>query len=167
MKKNLTVKDITPAMRSSVKAYLLSRAYAKTMRAAVDKVHREILTECPIYRDKHTGRRGPGGAQIFKSSDLYLCSNDNICQDFYNEADYRLRKAGLKPDDMLKDYCPALVAEHLQMDAEHLVIESTAEMLGEEDFLHRLLCNGMDKYHKFINLVTGMIVNMPNFELKI
>jgi len=167
MKKNLTVKDITPAMKASVRAYLMSRVYAETMREAVDEIHHEILIECPIYGDKHTGRRGPGGEQILKSSDLYLCSDDDLCQEFYDEADYRLRKEGLKPSDMLKDHCPALVAEHLQMDAEHLVIESTAEMLGEEDFLPKVLCAGMDKYHKFIDLVTKMIVNMPGFALNI
>jgi len=166
MKQGLTVKDITPGMQSAVKAYLMSRAYAETMREAVDKIEREILKECPLTNDLEINRGKPA-REITEPKHVYLCDNDDLLEEHYTAVNHRLRAEGLKPDDMPDDHCPALVAEHLQMDAEHLVVESTAEMLGEEDFLHRLICHGMDKYHKFIDLVTGMIVNMPGFECKI
>ena len=166
MKKGLTVKDITPGMKSSVKAYLLSRAYAETIRDAVDKIERKILEECPLTNDLEI-KHGKPAREITEPKYVYLCDNDDLLQDYYDTVDFELRKAGLKPDDMKKDYCPALVAEHLQVKAEHLVIETTAEMLGEKDLIHKLLCHGMDTYRQFIDLVTKMIVNMPGFECKI
>ena len=45
MKQNLTVKDVTPGMKASVKAYLMARAYAETMRQAVDKIERMTWQE--------------------------------------------------------------------------------------------------------------------------
>ncbi|GAF69900.1 unnamed protein product, partial [marine sediment metagenome] len=55
-----------------------------------------------------------------------------------------------------------------QRKTERLIIETTAEMLGEkDDFAHRLICHGIDKYYQFIDLVCKLIVNMPGFECKI
>ena len=166
MKQGLTVKDITPGMKSAVKAYIMSRAYAETMREAVDKIERKILQEVPLTNDLEI-EHGKPAREITDPKDVYLCDNDDLLQDYYKETDHRLRAVGLKPNTMPDDHCPALVAESLQRDAEHLVIETTAEMLGEEDFIHKLLCLGMDKYRQFIELVTKMIVNMPGFECKI
>ena len=166
MKKNLTVKVIIPAMKSSVQAYLMSRVYAETMRAAVDKIEREILAEAPLTNDLEV-QHGLSAREITDPKDVYLCDDDILLQDYYREVNKRLLEANLKPDTMPDDHCPALVAESIQRDAEHLVIETTAEMLGEEDFLHKLICLGMDKYRQFIELVTKMIVNMPGFECKI
>ncbi len=149
---------LTPEIRSCVNAYLMARAYAETMREKVDAIHREILTECPIYADKHEGR------QIFKSGDLYLCTNDALCQDFYEEADKRLRAAKLKPDNMPVDHCPALVAEHLQVKTEWLLIGAAGEPFGITN--DKLLCtpNGLENRQKFIDLVVSLIVNQPDFK---
>ena len=165
MKKGLTVKDITPGMKSSVRAYLMSRAYAETVREAIDKAYVKVLKDFPIYEDLDI--RGISGDRIVTEKTMYLSTDKKTCKAIYDEIDSELRKAGLKPDDMPDDHCPALVAEEIQRQAERLVIETTAEMLGEEDFLHRLICHGIDKYREFIELVTKMIVNMPNFALKI
>ena len=155
---------LTPGVKSAVRAYLMARAYAETMREKVDEVYREILTECPVYADQfgHT-------EQILNSKDLYLCSDDTLCQDAFEIANHRLRAVGLKPDNMPDSHCPALVAENIQMEAEQLVIDNMAEALGQEgkkpgDFRHRLICSGLDKYHQFIDLACKLVINAPGFE---
>jgi len=166
MKQGLTVKDVTLGMKSSVKAYLMARAYAETMRAAVDEIEREILAEAPLTNDLEVNHGLPA-REIREPKYVYLCDDDILLQDYYRETNKRLRAAKLKPNSMPDDHCPALVAESLQREAEHLVIDTTADMLGEEDFLHRLLCHGMKTYHQFIDLVCKLIVNMPGFECKV
>jgi len=60
--------------------------------------------------------------------------------------------------ELIKD-CPALTAKQLQAQSEQLIIDSAAEMLGEnKDFRHTLLCSGLKEYHKFINMVVGLVV---------
>lgn len=148
---------ITPEVKSYVNAYLMARAYAETMRAKVDAIHRDILTECPIYADVHGHTQ-----QIFKSGDLYLCSNDALCRDFYDESNKRLRAAKLKPDDMPVDHCPALVAEHLQVKCEWALIEAAGRPFGITN--DKLLCNGLKTRQEFIDLVCKMVVKLPGYK---
>ncbi len=160
----MTEKDVTPAVKASVRAYLLARVYHETMREKVNEVYNAILTEMPIYSDRHDGE---DGKQIFDPSKMYLTKDDEACKRIYAEANVRLRAAGLKPDSMGDDYCPALVAGSVQTKAEHVVIEAAAEMMGRDDpekFGNSLICLGLEKYHKFIDLVVGLVVNLPDFK---
>lgn len=163
----MTEKDVTPAVKSAVNAYLLSRAYAETMRVEVNNVYREILEECPLYADMTQSNQEP--KQILNVDRLYLCTDElpwEAVKEVYEEGNHRLRKLGLKPDDMPDEHCPALVAECLQRDTEHILIDAAAEMLGENgDLRHDLICAGMDKYHQFIDLVVGLVVNLSDFKL--
>lgn len=155
MKKNMTINDITPEIKEAVKAFLLSRVYAETMRDEVDKVHKEILTECPIYADRFEEVK-----QIFKSDDLYLCSDDNLCQEFYDEANKRLRNCGLKPDSMPDSHCPALVAEHLQVIAANSLIDVAEALTG----IKRTDVYMLDDRKKYIDLLCKLVVNLPDWE---
>ncbi len=150
---------LTPEVKSCVNAYLMERAYAETMRDKVDKIHRDILTQCPIYADVHGHSQ-----QIFESKDLYLCGNDALCQDFYEEADKRLRAAKLKPDDMPASHCPALVAEHLQVKCEWMLIDAAGKPFGIT--ADNIMCSkdGLGNRQKFIDLVVGLVVNAPGFK---
>lgn len=147
---------LTDEVRSCVNAYLMARAYAETMRARVDEVHRKILTECPIYADKSDGR------QILTSGDLYLSKNEVHCRDFYDEADKRLKAAKIKPNDMPTDWCPALVAENLQTKTERLLIDASGEPFGVT--YHNLLCAGLDARQKWLDLIVEMVVNSRGFK---
>lgn len=158
---------LTPALKSSVNAYVLARAYAETMRERVNEVHREILAECPLYADLRA-RNGQeeDATQIFESKDLYLCSWELGVTDFYKISNFELRKRGLKPDNMPDDHCPALVAEHLQTKTEWILIEAGAEAIGQEDpkgFNDKLCCAGMDKRREFIDLLCKFVINAPGY----
>lgn len=155
-----TIKDIdTPAVHSMVRAYLMARTFAECQRERVDEIHLAILTECPIYADMRDG-----GEAITRSKDLYLTTDEAACQDFYAEADARLRKAGIKPADMPRDHCPALVAENLLRKIERELIDVSGKPFGVT--ADKLLCarNGLENWKQWVDLVCKLIVNLPNFE---
>jgi len=158
--------DITPAVKSAVNAYLMARTYAETMREAVDKIQRAVLQEYPMdvaqeWVDKGMEKEGA----ITEPKHTYLAS-DVDAKRYFAECNQRTRKAGLKPDSMPDEYCPALVAESLLCDTEQLLARCGAEMMGHDgdEFLHKLLCAGMEKYHTFTDLITGLVVNLPDFK---
>ena len=153
-----TIHDITPGIKSGVGGVLMARAYAETMRAQVDAVHREILTECPVYADRWGETH-----QILNSGDLYKSSDEVLCRDFYDEANHRLRKVGLKPQSMHDDHCPALVAERLLTIAESALIEAAAEVF-EGITVNRLICAGLDKYRRWVDMLCRVVVNLPDFK---
>jgi len=152
---------------SAVNAYLMARAYAETMKEAVDAVYLEVLTDLPLYTDKAPGRRGGTARQILTQGDMYLSSNEAGIEQTYSEVNHILRERGIKPDDMPDGHCPYLTADHLQTQAEWLVIDCGAEWLeieNHKDFRHKLLCNGLDKYHQFTDLIVKMVVSQPGYK---
>jgi len=157
-------KQVTQAVKSSVNAYLMARAYAETMREKVDEVYKETLDIFPLYTDLE--RRGGDKTQrIYNPGRMYLSKDDETCKDVYADVNFQLRKKGIKPDSMPDGHCPALTAEHIVVKTKHLLIDSMAEMLGEDDdFQHKLLCAGLDKYQEFIDLAVRLVVNMPGFK---
>lgn len=164
MKTNLNQKSITPGVKSAVNAYLLARVYAETMRNTVNQIEVEILKEAPLSN----GFDRVDMKEITDPEQSYLCTDENQLKDYYAECDSRERKAGLKPNNMPFDHCPALVAEHIQVQTEWLICENAAEMLGLEfegkELNNRLLCLGLEKRQKFIDLVVGLVVNLPDFK---
>lgn len=144
----------THEVKSYVRAYLLARTHAQLTRARVNATYREILTECPVYATD-TGR------PILDPGHLYLSDSEAHVRDAYDEADKRLRAAGVKPANMPVDHCPALVAEHLQINIERQLIEAAGRPLGITN--DGLLSLGLDDRQKFIDLVVGLIVNQPDF----
>ncbi|MCA9414171.1 MAG: hypothetical protein KC944_23360, partial [Candidatus Omnitrophica bacterium] len=167
----IKTKSINPTkdMAASVRAYLTARAHAETMREAVDKLQRKILEEVVYKADEKAISRGRG-ERILNPKDAWLMGDDDHME-YLVELKYRLKENGFTvtnedPEDPASYSCPALVAESLQRDTERLVIESTAEFLGEDpkDFHHRLMCAGVKKFEKFIELSVGLVVNHPDFK---
>lgn len=167
MKDHMTIKDVTPGVKSAVNAYLMARAYAETMRQAVDKVHRGILMESPVTNGLEV-EHGEPARLIIDPKDTWLCTDDAMIQDYYAECDKQLREKGLKPDDMPVDHCPALVAEHIQTQTEWLILDCAAEMMeigfDGKELNHRLLCKGLDTRREFIGLIVKLVVNLPDFK---
>ena len=160
----LTEKDITQDVKSAVSAYLMARAYAETMRERIDKIETAVLVQCPLTNGLEIKHVQPA-REITEPKEVYLCTDKDMLEEHYGEVNHRVRAAGLKPDDMPDSHCPALVAESLQCDTEHLIIDTAIEMLNlDKDFGHTLICNGMDKYHQFIDLVCKLVINAPGFE---
>ena len=156
MKTKPKLKDVlTPELCSLVSAYLTTRAFAETMREKVEEVYREVLTQCPVYANTF-GRT----EQILSSGELYMCSDEALVQDVYDEVDKRLRARKLKPADMKAEYCPALVAENLQITAENLLIESAGAPFG----ITSSNLYSLENRQKFIDLNVQLVVSSTGFK---
>jgi len=168
MKTKLSQKDVTPALKSSVNAYLIARAFAETMREKVNEVYKESLSIHPLFEDFMSERRNGANKRILDVDKMYLSTDEATCKEVYADVNYVLKEKGIKPDDMPDDHCPALVAEELQRKTEKLIIDSAGEMLGFDfdgkELSHRLLCLGLEKYRQFIDLCVGLVVNLPDFK---
>ena len=161
MKDHVTVADITPAIKQSVQAVLLARAYAETMRARVDKIQREILAECPVRTAPEHLEQDPTLPQyITEPKDTFL-GTDMDCEDYFAECNTRERAAGLKPDSMPDEHCPALVAEDIQRKAEWVLCGAAEEVFGVSQ--SDVLCAGLDKYRQWLDLLCKLVVNLPDF----
>jgi len=160
---------ITQAVKSAVNAYFLARINAEVHRERVDAIQRRLLNETGYYVSKDHGRYADAHERITEPKNTWLMSDDDS-HDYLSDLRDELEKAGYKIDAPLGEpywsyFCPALTAESLQRDTEHLLIDSAAEMLGEkDDFRHKLLCAGLEKYHKFVDLVCKLVVNSPGFK---
>jgi hypothetical protein len=166
MKEKLTAGEVTQAVKSAVDAVLLARAYAETMRGKVNSIEASILEECPLYVSPEHAE-GRADERIADPRKVWLTDLESPqYKEHLAETNKRLRAEGLKPDSMPDSHCPACVAECVQQDAEHLLIYAAAEMMDAGDgkeFHHKLVCAGMEKYRKFIELLCGLVVAMPGY----
>ena len=167
MKTKLTQSDITPAMKSAVTAYLLAKAHAQVMREEVDKIERAVLEECPLTNGLEV-EHGQPPRKITDPKDVWLCDDDNTLEEYYQDVDHRLREAGLKPESMPREHCPALVAEDMETKAKWLICDASADMMDLEydgkELNSRLLSRGLDEYQRFIDLNAKLVVNLPDFK---
>jgi len=160
MRTDLAPSDITPELRQAVAVYLDARVFAEVTREAVDEIQRAILTEMVLV-DGTERERG----RITDPKRTWMCRDDEVLHRYYAEVDKRLRAAGLKPDEMEADYCPALVAEDKQRKAEWAIFDTASTMLEMElsgqELNSGLLCmkKGLEKRQEFIDLTVGLVLS--------
>jgi hypothetical protein len=153
---------VADACRSAVNAYLMTRAYAETMRERVDIICRAVLAEAPLDVSEHFREHGRP-EKILDPKLVYLCDDQAQLEDYWAETDKRERAEKLKPDTMPKTHCPALVAEDIQSQAENLLIDIAWPLVspdGSEDAKSMLY---LERREKFLELVTGLVVNQPGY----
>lgn len=129
-----------------------AQAVAETMKEAVEKIQRQILREVELYDDLAAGRERQ---RITDPKLTYLSTDEAACQRYFAECNKRTRAAGLKPDDMPDEYCPALVAEDIQRKAERALLDSGGALFG---FAADDLVSG-DLWEKGLKLFTGAALN--------
>ncbi len=160
---------ITQGVKSAVNAYLMARTLAECEREKVDNLARGILETAIYHADPKFVTRGHVSERITEPDQAWMLEAEDH-HDYLLDLKKAMQDAGYKiksiPNEPEYSYnCPALTAESMQRDAEHLIIDTMAEMLGEsEDLGHNLICAGLDKYHQFIELAVKMVVNMPGFK---
>lgn len=85
---------------------------------------------------------------------------------YYTEIDKRLKQLNMKPSDMERDFCPALVAEHEQLKAEWHIMDVAATMMelnyNGKELNHKLLCqkNGLEQRQKMIDLMVKLVLSI-------
>jgi hypothetical protein len=166
--------QVTQDVISSVNAYLLARTHAEVLTEKVTAIKRDILATANYYPDPEHVRRGLEPNEPVTDPEYDWLLRDDEFHDYLIELKARLIAAGyvinpIPGEPEYSYYCPALTAESLQRETEILLIESAAEMMGEEkpeEFNNRLLCHasGLETRQKFIDLVVKLVVNMPGYK---
>jgi len=152
------IEDITPELVEAVDLYLRTRAFAETTRKAVDRVQREILAASPLSNDWEQ-RHGEPPRLITEPSEAYLCTDEAAMAQYYQRCDSRLRRAGLKPEDMPFENCPALVAESVASGAVRVLVIAAMPLIdGDDKLARRILLQHTGKRQRFIDLVVGLVL---------
>ena len=170
----ITCPEVLPErLKEATETYLLAKVYYETMREQVDEVHDEIFAGWKPIPIIEKFRRGNRPEFIEKYDGLYLASDEDA-NALYAESNKRLRACGLKPDDMKDEFCPALVANRLLTEAQWELVDAAEEFepiaktFGEsphgDSLRDRLLCLGLEKYNKFIELVSKMVGSHSDFK---
>jgi len=168
---------ITYDLKSAVNAYLMARCHAEIMRAEVDKIAEKILTSIKFYGNKYS-KRGLDAPdvkfRVLKHKDSWLM-NDEDSHDYLTFLRDDILKAGFdaplseyEPSEPIPEWsylCPALVAESLVVDTEHLIVRCMAEILGTtfDELWQGLMCK-YHKYKEFLDLCVKLVVNQPDFK---
>jgi len=165
MKDHLTKADVTPEVKASVAELLARMTVAKVTREKVDEVQAAILQYLELFTKPYP-ERGLVSERILDPSRSWRAEDGPALEAYYDTVDAALRAKGLKPDDMERDYCPALVAEHNQLKAEWALLDAAGRMLdmGYEDgeLNDRLLCDkdGLSRRREFLDLMIKIVVNL-------
>lgn len=122
-----TIKEFarSETTKSCVRAVLLAELFAKCER---ERVNAYILPLFELYtfEVKPEWRHEGEPTRITNPDRLYLCDDEEKLKEWYEECDKEHRKHGFTGP---KGHCPALIAENLHMDAEHLLIDHACEQL--------------------------------------
>ncbi len=152
-------RKVSVALERQVNAVLLATVLAKATREKMDAVYNRLLAEVEYFPAEHWCDKGLPRERITDRKSAYLM--DDTDSEFYYAEGQQARDAmGYNLPD---GHCPALIAENLQRDAEHLLIES-AEEFFQGVTVNKLLCHGgLDGLRKYIDLLIGLVVNRPGY----
>lgn len=114
-------KQIARQARPLAVAVLEAQAFARAERARVDAYIAPVFAAFTFVDDE--------GDRIESPRDLYLCEDAELCATYYAACDEAHRAHGFTGP---AGYCPALVAEHRAIQAEHALLEATAPAFGLE-----------------------------------
>lgn len=135
---------ITNKMKEAAHTVFMAMAYTKTVRPIVEGYQKRIIEE--IHPVVAVDFQRMGFSTITDPKDSYLM-NENDFKVYLDRSHEEAIKAGFKVEH---DYCPLLIAEDLQCQAEHAFIKAMYPIthLKVDD----VLIAGLDKYHKLIDL---------------
>lgn len=130
---------ITPEMKQAAKVCFIAMAYRETIRPTVEAYHRRVLNEL--------------GYPNLTEKTSYLMP-DTTAKIYFARLDEEKEKAGFH--GLEPGYCPLLIAETMVRDAEHVLIAAMQPLTKIKD-AHQLLCAGLDKYERYIDLTMRLL----------
>lgn len=139
-----------------VNTYLRAKAFARLEAERVAPIHAELLR---VWKPMET-RNGRPEKPVTDWKRLYLCEDDDLCKDLFADMDRMYREAGWK--DLKPGECPALIAENLVTKAGWAIIEAMRQWFPDVT-ADSLLCAGLEKYRRYIDLAVGLVVNHPKY----
>ena len=148
-----------PGLPAATNAVLLATALAKAERERIDKMQREVLNERPYAMNPEYLQEGQDHRITDPKRSYLMCDNDFAI--YHEECQRRIIAMGYK---VPKDHCPALIAERLQMEAEHALIEAAGPLTGLDDPMLLLQQkDGLEKYKKYVDLILKMMLALPGY----
>ena len=157
-------KHITADMVKAAETLFLAMAYTQTIRPIVEGYQKKVLAEIKPKVSKKFLEMGTSQRVITEAKDTYLM-NDNDFQVYLKRCAEEAHKAGFKiPND---DYCPLLIAESLERDAEHALIEAMLPITHISK--DTVLCSrdGLENYKKLIDLSLRLLAPFVKKEAKL
>jgi hypothetical protein len=136
---------ITQDMKQAAKNVFMAMAFTKTIRPIVEGYQQRIIDE--IKPEVKAEFQRIGFTTITKPKDSYLM-NDTDFHVYLKRCNEERIKSGLRVES--DDYCPLLVAEDLQRQAEHAFIESMVPITHLTP--EKVLNTGLDNYEKLLDL---------------
>lgn len=149
----------TPRIHELVYMVLELQAQAEILRDEVDTVwNRSLLEKNYFVEAEKVSRATRKGERVINHNQTYLLSKKDF-DELMLITDSRLRAAGIKPDSMSLDYCPALVAEDELRKARRELVDLAGQPINVS--ADRILSSGVNweaNYKKFLDLVIGAIL---------
>ena len=156
------IKEVVKALNPAVNAYLLARTHAEVWRERMEEWDRAELARFEYWTDPKISREPR--CRVMDPHDVYEMCEDDATEFYQTRQEY---VTSLKVKGLSFGSCPALVAECVQRDTAHSLIEIAAKTIPAcaGVTLNGLLCckNGLETYQKFIDLVVGLVVNAPGY----
>ena len=116
--------------RDLAMAVVMAQAAAEVTREKVDAYIKPVFDRFEFYVSAEFGNRaGTAGERILTPRDLYLADLDSPLMAEYQEAcDAEHKRQGY--DDLQPGFCPALIAEHLLIEAQNALMEAANPLFG-------------------------------------
>jgi len=143
---------VATALQRYVNTLLLAQVNAQLEREKMDALDRRLLAE-QSYTDRYKRTRVTDPKYTW-------CIVEDELPAFYARRQGAIGRMGY---DLPKDHCPALVAEHLEVQATWALILAAEEFFPGMDN-DALLCAGMAKRKAYIDLLIKLVVNAPHYE---
>lgn len=147
------------SMFSGARAVLLSKTLHQHRKELVQPIQRKCLELVPINADHDTGER------ITDMSLAFLSTDEAQIAKLYETYKTELLAAGgcgLTREEIESGKCPELVAAHLVIQAENVLLDMVGEVMG---FNWKTVTLGQRK--KLIDLSLGLIVSQPRFKCEL
>jgi hypothetical protein len=143
-----------PEMIRAAETVFLAMAFTETIRPVVDGYKRRVLAEMQAPMALEWVDRGMTGRIILDPEDSYLMEAGDF-QAYLARCREEQAKAGLHTEK--PEYCPLLVAEELQRQAEHVLVEIMEPVTGIT--FDQLMRSGhaLENLKKYLNLVLRMM----------
>lgn len=145
----LNPKQVAAALHDSVNAVLIATAFAELERERVDAIQRKIIADMGITCEP---------SKMWQMADSTWKEYHRRCQDRHLADGYK---------DAAQGYCPALVAESLQIDAENALIREALRFFPDCT-CDALLCGtktrgGLETRAEYLRLLIGLVVSAPGY----
>lgn len=160
------VPALTAELQSAVNTYLMARVQAETLKPIIRQIEADLLREIPVHYDpkwrempQRAGAEGLEG-RIFDPDRVYLGTDEETA--IYFEALDGKKQERFPDANRPKNHCPYLVADHLRVQAENLMLDAAVAVHGFPQLESQKLYG--DNHRKAVDLILKLVINHPQFK---